>query len=101
MTRDNILYFSVNKNHIKEMVINFIYFGDDGQFYFSHLIFDSIQYQIFKNSNDKDLIILKGIEKGKCIETENITNYKELNHFIGKEIPLQKLRNLKINKIIN
>lgn len=100
MTKDNILYFR-KSNHKDGFAINFIYYGDDCQFYYSHLLFDSVQYEIFEKSNDKEGIILKGIEKGRCLETENITNNPTFSKFIKKNSLLDKVRDIKINKIIN
>lgn len=99
MTKDNILYYR-KSDHIKGKTINFIYYGDDGQFYYSHLLFDSVQYEIFDNSENKEDIILKGIEKGKCFQTENITNQINLDTIKTFDI-LEKVRDIKINKIIN
>lgn len=101
MTKDNILYYRKTNYGIDESVINFIYYGDDNQLYFSHILFDNIQYEIFEKSNNKEEIILKSIEKGKCYETENITNLPNITESLKSFGILDKVRDIKINKIIN
>lgn len=101
LTKDNIIYYRKTNYEIDKSVINLIYYGDDNQLYLSHILLDNVQYEIFEKSNNKEEIILKSIENGKCYETENITNLPNITEYLKSFGILDKVRDIKINKIIN
>lgn len=102
MKRDRkILYKSVESN-LLEARVDFIYI-EDSNFFFTHILLDSTQYEIWTNSDSKgeDKILLMGIERGKVLHTENITNHKMFLSFAKEHQFVDLIRDYKLNKIIN
>ena len=96
-----ILYKSVVNHGLFEKRVDFVYI-EDSDIYFSHILLDSIQSEIWDKSNSEgeEKIILMGIERNKTIQTEIITDHKELNDFISKNDMIDKIRDYKLNQII-
>lgn len=102
LKRDNIIFFeSIFIPNSLENTINILYIDDDFKFYFTKLILDNVQYEIFSNSRDKEGILLKSIELCKTFEKQPIKDNILLSEFIQKNGLVEKIRDLKLNKIIN
>lgn len=96
-----ILYKSVVNHSFFEKRVDFIYI-EDSDIYYSHILLDSTKSEIWDKSNSEgeEKIILMGIERNKTIQTEVITEHKELNDFISKSNIIDKIRDYKLNQII-
>jgi hypothetical protein len=85
---------------------NLIFFNylDNDKFFFCMVEFDSILFEMYKNSDEdkKDSILLKFIELNKVSKIEEVTSNDKFQKWlsVNKEAK-QKLRDFKINKIIN
>jgi hypothetical protein len=87
-------------NHLNPEVW-FIYLEENKIFY-TELAFDFIQFEMYQNSNNKDEILLVGVEKSKTKETEDITENTNWDNFVFKHPEVKsKIREYKLNKIIN
>jgi len=85
---------------------NLVFFNylDNDRFFFCMVEFDSITYEIYKKSDDdkKDLILLKYIDFNKVSKIEEVTNNDKFQKWLSlNKESKQKLRDFKINKIIN
>lgn len=70
---------------------------ENNQIYWTGIVFDSVQFEIYNQSKDRNSILLKMISKSN---PENITNHSNLNNFLKEKNILDKVRNYKLKKIL-
>ena len=89
----------LNGSHLNPEVW-FIYMEENRTFY-AEIAFDFVQFEMYQNSNNKDKILLTGVEKHKTKETEDITENADWDFFTKKHPEIKsKIREYKLNKII-
>lgn len=79
--------------------IAFVYI-EGSDIYFTYINFDSVQFEIYNGSNNKDDILIRGIEYGKNHSSENITNHIQLKKFLYDRNLIDVVREYKLNQII-
>lgn len=92
-----LLYTDVDTGNL-DVIIYTIHI-DDNELFWSCTKLDSIQFEIYQNSRDKDSLLISMIEN--ISESENITNHPSLKNFLQEKNILHKVRNYKLKKILN
>lgn len=93
-----LLYTDVDTSNL-DVIIYTIHI-DDNELFWSATKLDSIQFEIYQNSIDKDNLLLAMIEN-ISESSENITNHPNLKNFLQEKNILHIVRNYKLKKILN
>jgi hypothetical protein len=100
---DKIILFKEEEMGSFDKLVFFNYLKGD-KFYFCMVEFDSVDFEIYQKSdeNKKDSILIKYIELNKVSKIEEVTSNEEFQKWLSKNSEAkEKLRDFKINKLIN
>ena len=93
-----IIYVDID-NRSLEPVIYMVHM-DDGDIIWSSIKMDNTQYEIYQRSKNKDELLILMVENNSQF-SKNINNHPNLKTFLKDKNILDKVRNFKLNKIIN